>query len=94
MSDIPYARVKLLQVAHRLRDLAHPAEAIEIEHIVRTLLVRDKAVRRVRAKSRYVTVKVKEDIKRLARSNLTVGEIAHQLNVNQGRVSEVLNGKR
>ena len=91
MSNIPRARVKLRAVAKKLRkidgDLAKQVlSAIDD-------LYREKAVRRMAVKSKPVTPKIKARIIELAEStDMHSNEIAHELGVNPGRVSEVLHG--
>ena len=82
MSNIPLAREKL----HQAAQLIH--EAID-------LMTREPAVRRTPSKRTPITPRVRSKINRLALTALTMNEIAQKTGVrNQGRVSEVLNGKR
>jgi hypothetical protein len=59
------------------------------------LMYRERPVRRAPAKTISITNGVRREIMRLARTRMTMNEIARVTGVrNQGRVSEVLNGKR
>ncbi len=90
MSNIPIARELLLDVAKRA-----PAEQRrEIERIVAHYLWRKPIVRRAPDKSTKLTPEIRAQIFQMAETNMHMSEIGHALGINQGRVSEVLNGKR
>lgn len=92
MSDIPEARRQLLLVAK----MADAQTAGRIRHIVSKYMTRDKTIRRAPQKSASVTSSVVTRIKQMAYHNPTMHqtEIAALFNVNPGRVSEILHGKR
>lgn len=91
MSNIPLARELLFEALEerrdeRVRDLINQA----LEE-----MFREKPVRFAPSKRVAITGSVRREIERLARTKLTMVEIARMTGVrNQGRVSEVLNGKR
>lgn len=93
MSDIPRAR-ELLSEIENMTDL------VQIRRQVRRaigLMTREPACRRAPEKRIVLDYKVKARIRHLARYNpeLTIHQIAEIVGVrNNGRVSEVLNGKR
>lgn len=90
MSNIPKAREMLKKFSTKLPD----PQRLALLHIVHTYLYREPNVRRPPRKSRAVTTAVRTQIFALAQTDMHVSEIANQLGVNPGRVSEVLNGKR
>lgn len=92
MSDIPEAREQLLLVAK----MADKETAARIRYIVNKYMRREKYVRRAPVKMNGVTPAIRGRILELARANprMHVSEIAAAVNVNPGRVSEVLTGKR
>lgn len=92
MSDIPKARAALQALAETL-----PAPiAAQILDIIHDHLWRVSPVRKGRVKNNGVSPDVKRRIRELAATdpNLHLSEIGEIVGVNQGRVSEVLNGKR
>lgn len=95
MSNIPEARRILTAVEASLREgrcSRGDASILILEAL--SMMTRERMVRRAPDKSRKITPEMKETIRRLARTDMHVGEIAHRLGINQGRVSEVLSGKR
>lgn len=95
MSNIVLARKKLMKMANDLREEGEAEYAAEIEDIVDGLMHRRKPVRKAPTHSVPVTDEVKRQIRRLAENpNLHSSEIAAQVGVNPGRVSEVLQGDR
>ena len=92
MSDIPEARRQLLMIAR----MADADTAGRIRHVVSKYMTRQKYVRQAPVKSRNVTPDVSRRIREMAlkNPNLHLSEIASSFGVNQGRVSEVLAGKR
>jgi hypothetical protein len=97
MSDIPGARNRLEQIA---ADLAAgsltPWKASRMIRSTLSLLVRSPPVRRARVRRRPVSPDLCEEIRAYAAANpgAQMFEIAVKFNVNQGRVSEILNGLR
>lgn len=96
MSKIPEGRQMLRDIANELRMAGDHDHADRIIDVVDHLLVRRSPVRgRMPTTSNQVTPAIKAQIKRLARTTkLHTAEIAAQLGVNPGRVSEVLHGDR
>ena len=88
MAGIPYVR-------DRLRELAHELAAPELETLARDL-ERRPPVRRAPASSEPMTPELADAIRAdvAANPDATMAEIGARHNVNQGRVSEVLAGKR
>jgi DNA-binding MarR family transcriptional regulator len=90
MSDIPKARQLLLDLAARLPHV----HAAELASIVNHYLFREPKIRRAPTKSADITPSMRRQIFALAKTDMHLSEIGHRLGINQGRVSEVLNGKR
>jgi hypothetical protein len=88
MAGVPYVR-------DRLRELAHELAAPELETLAREL-ERRPPVRRAPVSSEPMTPELADAIRADAAANpdATMSEIAARYNVNPGRVSEVLAGKR
>ena len=97
MSDIPAARQILKTVERQLRCgvITKPDAARAIKASI-SLLKREKPVRRAPKAKRYVTKRLKAEILAYARQypEAQMADIAEWFKVNQGRVSEILNGKR
>lgn len=93
MSDIPRVREIIAQAAGLL-PVGDPARAL-IE-VALPLLTRESPIKRTGAKSRMMTMSVACMIWRYYRANphKSNQEIATALNVNMGRVSEVLTRER
>lgn len=95
-SNVPQARQILKVVARQLRT-GLISKAAAARHITKTLpmLERKRPVRRA-PPSRYLTKRVKAQIAEYARQHpdAQMADIAEWFKVNQGRVSEILNGKR
>lgn len=81
MSNIPQAR-RLLLAAKMKLDEAY------------ALMVREQPAKRAPRESRPLTKAVIREIWRLRATGMSVRKIAEALDINQGRVSEVINGKR
>lgn len=97
-TNIPEARNRLLDIASRLRNgegLRWEA-ANEIESIVCTLMIREFTGRKTPVKHRRMTNELAAEVCDFARrnANLSHEEIARQFDINAGRVSEALSGKR
>lgn len=90
MSNIPKAREILLHIADKL----DPEFRTAITGVVNAYLYREPKVRRAPTKSAEITHSMKRQIFALAKTDMHLSEIGHRLGINQGRVSEVLNGKR
>ena len=95
-SNVPQARAQLQELAAALQSGAvdrHQAAA-GIKAAV-ALLVRKSPIRRA-PPSKYMTERLKAEICDFARANpnMDLFDIAARFDVNIGRVSEVLNGKR
>lgn len=97
MSNIPIARQHLKGIAQRLKvgSISRPDAAREIRATMR-LLVRKSPVRRAPRAKRYLTKRLIAEICAFARVHplMHLQDIANHFNVNPGRVSEILNGKR
>lgn len=90
MSNIPQARLELEDLSNTL-----PADAKwKLRAIVNKYLFRSPPVRRAPDKSLDITPAMRAQIFALAKTDMHLSEIGHRLGINQGRVSEVLNGKR
>ena len=91
-SDVPAARL----------DLQRALDHGDMDQLTRRLIlsalrkmVRDKPIRRAPGKRKKITDRVRANIDQLARTDMTMTEIAYAVGVrNSGRISEVLNGKR
>jgi DNA-binding CsgD family transcriptional regulator len=81
MSNIPQAR-RLLLAAKMKLDEAY------------ALMVRAQPDKRVPRESRPLTKPVIREIWKLRSAGMSMRKIAEALNINQGRVSEVVNGKK
>lgn len=96
-SNIPYARVALENACKRLRSGHYETEQIlNLLETALAMMTRSPPVRRAPEKSRPVTEKLVKEIKSFASDNprAHMSEIAQRFKVNQGRVSEVLSGRR
>ena len=97
MSNIPKAREMLRNVAAALNDgkVTGPSAALAI-YAVLPILTRDPPVRRAPVKRRPITRQLAAQICNYARQHADahMDEIAVRFDVNPGRVSEILNGKR
>lgn len=97
MSNIPAAREHLQGIAKRLQvgNITKPQAAREIRSTIQ-MLVRKSPVRRAPRSKRYVTRRLVGEICAYARlhQDMHLQDIAEHFNVNIGRVSEILNGKR
>lgn len=95
MSDIFRARRELASLANHLENQGLNDEADHLRDIIKNFMFRRSPARRAPLKSRPVTPAVKQQIIDLAEStDLHSAEIAVELNLNPGRVSEVLQGDR
>jgi streptomycin 6-kinase len=95
MSNIPKARRELGRIARRLRAYGEDDAAGRIGDVVERYLHRRPPVRQMPIRSRPLTRRVKEKIIELAENTeLHSAEIAAEVGVNPGRVSEVLHGDR
>jgi len=95
MSNIILARKKLREIAEKLKAEGNKKLANELSDIVDNFMRRRKAVRRMPVHSAKVTPSVREKIIELAETtDMHASEIAAELGVNPGRVSEVLQGDR
>lgn len=92
MSNIPEARERLMALSFKME----PKVANEVREIVWTLLMRERPKRRAAPMSPPLTKQlakaIKTELDRRPKASLT--QIARKFNVNTGRVSEVLHGKR
>lgn len=90
MSDIPSARRMISEVRKTLVETNQTGLADLLAEAL-DLLTRRRAVRRMRAKSLPITAQVRQAIiERASSTDLHASEIASELGVNPGRVSEVL----
>ena len=92
MSDIVEARKQLELIA----SMADKETAARIRQVIRRHMHRDPFVRRAKPQSSGITPELIARIKKTADGNpkMPLRRIAEIYNVNVGRVSEVLNGKR
>ena len=99
---IPQIRVRLTEVAEELRALSPVCEqprnilrlASEIDALV-VQMVREPAIRRAPRQSLHVTGQIVQGVRRMAKNpDVPLSKIAERFGINQGRVSEILNGKR
>ncbi|MGJ0621485.1 MAG: hypothetical protein ACR65Z_12350 [Methylocystis sp.] len=94
MSNIPEARRILKQIVEELKEKGD-YETVERLIEVESLLVRRPAARIAPIQSQPVTPEVRALVLKLAKTtDLQSSQIAAQLNVNPGRVSEILQGDR
>jgi hypothetical protein len=94
MSNIPLARQTIEQIAHELRRAGQRDLARRLSG-VNSLLFRRSPARRMPSHSRSVTPQIREQVLDLARTtDMHSAEIAVHLNLNPGRVSEILQGDR
>jgi hypothetical protein len=94
MSNIILARQKIEQIAGELRRAGQRDVARRLSDVV-GLMRRRAPARRMRTHSRTVTPAIREQVLELARTtDMHSAEIAVQLNLNPGRVSEILQGDR
>jgi hypothetical protein len=95
MSDIEAARNRLLHLAEDVEGKGLSVEADGIRQIVDECMYRRPAARRMPRKSAEVTPRLKRRVLRLAdTTSMHAAEIAVRLNLNPGRVSEILQGDR
>lgn len=92
MSNIPKAREELKALALELTG----SKRHRLQTIIAAYLYRDPPCRRAPVKPTPISAATKAGIKRMAASNpkMHIREIAELYCLNQGRVSEILNGKR
>ena len=92
MSDIVEAREQLELIA----SMADKETAARIRQVIRRYMYRDPFVRKAKPQSSGITPELIARIKKTADGNpkMPLQRIAEIYNVNVGRVSEVLNGKR
>ena len=92
MSDIVEARKQLELIA----SMADKDTADRIRQVIRRYMYRDPFVRKAKPQSSGITPELIARIKKTADGNpkMPLQRIAEIYNVNVGRVSEVLNGKR
>lgn len=92
MSDIVEARKQLELIA----SMADKETAARIRQVIRRYMYRDPFVRKAKPQSSSITPELIARIKKTADGNpkMPLQRIAEIYNVNAGRVSEVLNGKR
>jgi hypothetical protein len=92
MSDIAEARKQLELIA----SMADKETAARIKQVIRRYMYRDPFVRKAKPQSSGITPELIARIKKTADGNpkMPLQRIAEIYNVNVGRVSEVLNGKR
>ena len=92
VSNIPKAREKLMDLAPKLPE----PFGEQLLNIVYDHLYRAPHIRKGRVKNIGVSPEVKQRIWELAEADpdMHLSEIGEIVGVNQGRVSEVLNGKR
>lgn len=92
MSDISEAREQLELIAQ----IADKETAKRIRQVIRRYMYRKQPIRKTKPQSSGITPELIARIKKTADNNpkMPLQRIAEIYNVNVGRVSEVLNGKR
>ena len=92
---IPQVRTELLAVATQLNTWGFPAPASRIKKLVKSLH-RRPAVRRAVKEHATVTPSLRNKIRVFAEANpdMSYAKIGRRFNVSNGRVSEVVAGKR
>jgi hypothetical protein len=94
MSNIPLARQTIEQIARELNRAGQRDLARRLSNVT-SLLHRRPAARRMPIHSNPITPAIRQQILELARTtDMHSSEIAAQLGVNPGRVSEILQGDR
>lgn len=94
MSDIIRAREQISQIANELRRQGQSEVAARLQNVLQ-LMRRRPAARRMPIQSRPVTPDVRKRVLDLARTtNMHSADIAATLNLNPGRVSEILQGDK
>lgn len=97
MSNIPLARERLHEIAQKIGNLKtsefEPTVAEQIYGVI-ALMHRAPKNRKAAATKRPMTRDLRDQIKKIAlhEGTLPLDEIAYRVNVNPGRVSEVLHG--
>lgn len=94
MSNIILARERLQQIAGELQRAGRRDLARRLSDVI-DLMHRRAPARRMPSHSRQVTPRIREQVLELARTTgMHSAEIAVHLNLNPGRVSEILQGDR
>jgi hypothetical protein len=94
MSNIILARQKIQQIAGELSRAGQRDLAQRLSGVI-DLMHRRAPARRMPSHSRQVTPQIRRQVLELARTtDMHSAEIAVQLNLNPGRVSEILQGDR
>lgn len=95
-SNVPAARAQLQEIATELQSgaLTPAGAAVAIKSVI-AMMVRKSPIRRAMP-SKYMTANLRAAIRNYAAANpeMDFSDIAAHFDVNPGRVSEVLNGKR
>jgi hypothetical protein len=94
--------MKIPEVANRIREIStkvqskFPAEAIELTQLADELRRRSPTLPRAPATSTPMTPELADEIREFAEANPGTShqDIAVVFNVNHGRVSEIISGKR
>ena len=95
MSNIGAARQRLNTIAGELRRMGERDLARRVSDVVNDLMYRRAPARRMTSHSNPVTPQIIRQVRQLAATtDLHSSEIAAQLGVNPGRVSEILQGDR
>jgi hypothetical protein len=95
MSNSKTARRRIRALALELRAAKQTQSAEKLERIVNELMYRRSAARRMNSHSQPITPHIVRQVRDLARTtSLHSAEIAARLNINPGRVSEILQGDR
>ena len=95
MSNIGAARDRLNGIAAELRRIGQRDLASRVSEVVSDMMYRRTPARRAPRHSNPITPDVIREARHLARTtNLHSSEIAAQLGVNPGRISEILQGDR
>jgi hypothetical protein len=94
MSNIILARERIQQIARELNRAGQQEIARRLSEAV-SLMHRRSPVRRMGKSSRSVTPEIRQQVLELARTtDMHSAEIAVHLNLNPGRVSEILQGDK
>ena len=96
MSDIPMARTALEVIAIDLEHSGQPHIARAVRGVIADYLYREPPIRRAPTNSNKVTPAIRKQVEITAAAHpyMPMQEIATRCDINIGRVSEILAGKK